>query len=120
MSIWRPQLLRMSTSRTSENSVKKLSEKSRRCVKRGLPGHRSGTVRPVSAPLYRPNPRSERHPNPFLDSFLTEFYEVGKGIPLPVRTFVLRRAVVPPLYFYAVCYRLTVIVPFMSGCISQW
>ena len=27
----------------------KLSEKSRRCVIRGLPGHRSGTVRPVSA-----------------------------------------------------------------------
>jgi hypothetical protein len=51
---------------------------------------------------------------------MTEFYEVGKGTPLPVRTFVLRRAVVPSLYFYAVCYRLTVILPFMSGCISQW
>jgi hypothetical protein len=28
-------------------------------------------------------------------------------------------ALVPPLY-YAVCYRLTVILPFMWGCISQW
>ena len=55
-----------------------------------------------------------------LDLRVTEFYEVGKGTPLPVRTFVLRRAVVPPPYYYAVCYRLTVIVPFMSVCISQW
>src|SRR5215203_4963591 len=32
--------------RTSENSVMKLSEKSRRCLKRGLTGHCSGTVWP--------------------------------------------------------------------------
>ena len=61
--------------RTSENPQKKLSEKSRRCVKRGLPGHRSGTVRPVSAPLYRPNPRSERCSHPFSDSFKAKFAE---------------------------------------------
>jgi hypothetical protein len=47
--------------------------------------------------------------------------EVGKRTPLPVRIFCPQtRAVVPPIYYYAVCYRLTVIVPFMSGCISQW
>ena len=60
----------------SANFALKLSEKSRRRVKRGLPGHRSGTVRPVSAPIYRPNPRSERCSYPFSDSFFTEFSEV--------------------------------------------
>jgi hypothetical protein len=33
---------------------------------------------------------------------------------------VFRRAVVSPIYYYAMCYRLTVILPFMWGCISQW
>jgi hypothetical protein len=30
---------------------------------------------------------------------VTEFYEVGNGTPLPLRTFVFRPAVVPPLYY---------------------
>src|SRR5215211_6785868 len=58
------------------NFALKLSEKSRRCVKRGLPGHRSATIWPVSAPIYRPNPSSERCSYPFSDSFLTAFSEV--------------------------------------------
>src|SRR5215212_3808543 len=60
----------------SPKCLEKLSEKSRRCVKRGLPGHRSGTIRPVSAPIYRPNPPSERCSHPFSDSFFTAFSEV--------------------------------------------
>jgi hypothetical protein len=55
-----------------KTQAKKLSEKVRRCDKRGLPGHRSGTIRPVSAPIYRPNPRSERCSYPFSDSFKGE------------------------------------------------
>ena len=33
-------------------------------------------VRPVLAPIHEPNTRSERHSDPFSDSFLTEFSEV--------------------------------------------
>src|SRR5215208_1643649 len=61
--------------RTSENSVKKLSEKSRRSFNRRLPGHRSGTIRHVWGPIYRPNPHSERRSNPFSDSFKAKFAE---------------------------------------------
>jgi hypothetical protein len=68
--------LRSTQEASPANFALKLSEKSRRRVKRGLPGHRSGTVRPVSAPIYRPNPRSERCSYPFSDSFFTEFCEV--------------------------------------------
>jgi hypothetical protein len=71
--------LRNRSARTSEKPDKKLSEKSRRCVKRGLPGHRSGTIRHVWAPIYRPNPHSERRSNPFSDSFFTEFSEVRQS-----------------------------------------
>src|SRR5215213_1949782 len=66
---------RAASMRTSQNSVRKLSEKSRRCVKRGLPGHRSATIWPVSAPIYRPNPSSERCSDPFSDSFKPNFGE---------------------------------------------
>jgi hypothetical protein len=56
--------------RSSENSVKKLSEKSRRCPGRGLIRHPKGIFRPVLAPEYRPNPCSERCSDPFSDSFM--------------------------------------------------
>ena len=41
--------------------------------------HHRGTVRPVLAPEYRPNPRSERYSNPFSDSFNANFLELCKG-----------------------------------------
>ena len=54
----------------------KLSEKSCRHPKLSCTEHRHRTVRPILAPIYRPIPRSERHSNPFSDSFITEFSEV--------------------------------------------
>src|SRR5215216_4952684 len=65
----------------TKSSALKLSEKSRRGDKRGLPKHRSGTIGHVWAPIYRPNPHSQRRSNPFSDSFLTEFSEV-RTLPL--------------------------------------
>src|SRR5215218_2781380 len=65
--------------RTSENSVMKLSEKSRRYPKRGPTRRPNHPIRPVLAPIHGPNIRLERHANPFSDSFLTEFSEVRQG-----------------------------------------
>src|SRR5215213_10882083 len=68
-----PYTIRGGAMRTSENSVKKLSEKSCRHPKRSCTEPRHRTVRPILAPIYRPIPRSERRSNPFSDSFMTEF-----------------------------------------------
>ena len=51
------------------NFALKLSEKSYRHPKRSRSEHRHSTVRPVLAPIYQPNPCSERRSNPFSDSF---------------------------------------------------
>src|SRR5215211_3388013 len=75
--------------RTSENSVKKLSEKSCRHPKLSCTEPRHRTVRPILAPIYRPIPRSERRSNPFSDSFKAKFGEIVIGEvrrrPLPRR-----------------------------------
>ena len=60
---------------TSENPLKKLSEKSRRSPKRGLVRPRSGPARAVLAPEQRPNACSEPYSNPFSDSFKAKFGE---------------------------------------------
>jgi hypothetical protein len=48
---------------------------SRTHLQRGSAGHRSGTVRPVLAPLYAPNTRSELYSNPVSDSFMVKLAE---------------------------------------------
>jgi len=69
------------SARTSENSVKKLSEKSLRCPTRGFKGYQSGAVRPVLAPEYRPNTRSELYSDPFSDSFKAKFALPHRPVP---------------------------------------
>jgi hypothetical protein len=46
--------------RTSENTVLRLSEKSRMHPRRGPAGHRKGVFQPISSSAYWPNPCSER------------------------------------------------------------
>src|SRR5215212_6607202 len=62
---------------TFSDSFLKLSEKSRRGVRRGLSEHRSGAIRPVFGPVYRPNQHSELRSNPFSDSFMANFGELS-------------------------------------------
>ena len=51
----------------SAECVERPSEKSRRRPKRGVTGHRSGTVGPVLGPVCLPVPPSEGCSNPFSD-----------------------------------------------------
>ena len=51
--------VRATRSPTSENSIKKQSEKGRRTLRCSLTEHRNGTFRPILAFLRIPNPRSE-------------------------------------------------------------
>jgi hypothetical protein len=52
----------------STHKGRKLSEKSRRCLRRSLTGLRNVPFQPISPSIYRPNPRLERYSNPFSDS----------------------------------------------------
>ena len=48
-------ILTLAVPKWLKSSVERLSEKPRRCVKRGLSGHRSGTIQPVLASVDRLN-----------------------------------------------------------------
>src|SRR5918995_4046727 len=67
---------RRRVARTSENSVKKLSEKSRMHLRSSLTGHRTGTFSVHFGLHMAPNPRSERCSNHFSDSFKAKFAEL--------------------------------------------
>src|SRR5215210_5640887 len=74
--------------RTSENSVKKLSEKGLRSLRCSLTEHRNGTFRPIFASLRLPNPRSECCLYPFSDSFMAKFTLPYRPTPVGPRCLI--------------------------------